>query len=64
MPTDDLLQEVKALRADIEALPGKIADAIETKNRHFLWWAFKIYCFCALVYTTIWAMDKWIFKRD
>lgn len=64
MPPDDLLQGVKALRADLDALPRKIADAIAEKAVRFLWWVFKAYCFCALVYLAIWASDKWIFKRN
>jgi hypothetical protein len=64
MPPDDLLLEVKALRANIEALPGKIADAIEIKAGRFLWWAFKAWCFCSLVCVAIWSLEKGVLKSS
>ena len=65
MPRDDeLLREIGALRAAIQALPAKLADAIEEKVVRFLGWIFKVWCYCALVYLAFWILRKWFFKSS
>jgi hypothetical protein len=61
MPPDRVLEEIRALRADVQALPEKIARAIANERVLFLtramWWL----VWGTLAYGGFQIVKKWLF---